>query len=215
MIPAAQNIVVATLDRSTELRVENLAREFKGFAKKTAENVLGMAETVVTARTLEDAAYSAFCSQIELTEGSSMIRKLEVIGKKLDVLRKHVAVLPPSWTTIYSLARMDAEDIEEVAETVLSPAVTKPQLEPVVAFFTGKAPSAPKAALVPAGTFRSITIRFSGRITAEQIAAMNEIILKARSVQAEVALSMDLDQMLGEQPANDAVSAVEEVFDVG
>ena len=89
--------------------------QFNAFGRKSAEGVIGMGQTVLEAKEkLEDEnEFRRFCNRIRFENGSSAIRKLIQIGKKADLLYKHLERLPSSWTTLYQMSQLTEEQLED------------------------------------------------------------------------------------------------------
>ncbi len=98
--------------------VTEYVEAFNQFSKKTAESVVGMAETVYKAKNnLIPIQFEQFCEGIRYDKNSPTIRKLEQIGKQAEVLKKHAEHLPNNWTTIYYLAQLSSETLDEMIES--------------------------------------------------------------------------------------------------
>ena len=89
--------------------------QFNTFGRKSAEGVIGMGQTVLEAKEkLEDEnEFRRFCNRIRFENGSSAIRKLIQIGKKADLLNRHLERLPSSWTTLYQMSQLTEEQLED------------------------------------------------------------------------------------------------------
>lgn len=86
---------------------------FKAQQRKTAKASLEMCRTVYEAlRSLSDWEFSSFCKDIGYDDDSSTIRKLATIGKVYPRLIEYAEQLPASWTSIYLLTQMPADDFE-------------------------------------------------------------------------------------------------------
>jgi hypothetical protein len=101
-------------ENSDEL-VGKYVAQFNAFGRKSAEGVIGMGQTVLEAKEkLEDEnEFRRFCNRIRFENGSSAIRKLIQIGKKADLLYKHLERLPSSWTTLYQMSQLTEEQLED------------------------------------------------------------------------------------------------------
>jgi hypothetical protein len=103
--------------------VVDYAEKFKGFAMKTAESVIQMGKVVHDAKnTLTKEDFEVFCQEVGYDSGSSTIRKLKTIGEKYEILLGRSQSLPSTWTTMYHVARLTAEQIDEkINEGVITP----------------------------------------------------------------------------------------------
>ncbi len=95
-------------------RTEYLS-QYRGAEARSAREILTMCRIVYEAsKTLDSAEYSDFCNDIGYKDGSSVIRKLTVIGKMQPRLIAYAEVLPASWTSIYSLTQIPAQIFENL-----------------------------------------------------------------------------------------------------
>lgn len=86
---------------------------FKAQQRKTAKASLEMCRTVYEAlRSLSDWEFASFCKDIGYADDSSTIRKFATIGKVYPRLINYAEQLPASWTNIYLLTQMPADDFE-------------------------------------------------------------------------------------------------------
>lgn len=90
-----------------------LVEKFQTHARKTAESILEMGKIVFQAKKLADYEFSFFCVSIGFDRSSPTIRKFEKIGEKYDLLISKSKSLPSSWTTIYDVAVLGNEVIED------------------------------------------------------------------------------------------------------
>lgn len=90
-----------------------LVEKFQTHARKTAESILEMGKIVFEAKKLADYEFSFFCISIGFDRSSPTIRKFEKIGEKYDLLISKSKSLPSSWTTIYDVAVLGNEVIED------------------------------------------------------------------------------------------------------
>lgn len=91
--------------------VPELVTEFRGYAIKSAESILHMSRVVTQAHAFNRTLFKEFCNQIGFETQSSTIRKYLEIGKKYELLSKHTNSLPSSWTTLYTLARIEMDKL--------------------------------------------------------------------------------------------------------
>ena len=88
--------------------------EFKGYAKKTAENILEMGRVVFEAKKnlkTNKGEFEAFCAGVGFKSDSSSIKKLAQIGKAYSFMKSHADHLPNNWTTVYEIARLTEDQL--------------------------------------------------------------------------------------------------------
>lgn len=119
----SNNIVNTTNNIIVTKQITDFAEKFKGFALKTAESIIEMGKVVHDAKnSLNEKEFEVFCDQVGYKTDSSTIRKLAVIGKQYNTLLSCSNSLPSSWTTMYHVARLTAEQIEaKIEEGVITP----------------------------------------------------------------------------------------------
>jgi hypothetical protein len=90
--------------------------EFRLKLVKTARSIIEMCRIVYEAeRSLDSWAFKDFCTEIGYSPKSSTIRKYLAIGKVYPRLVEHAEQLPASWTSIYLLTQIPADDFERLA----------------------------------------------------------------------------------------------------
>ncbi|MGZ4891670.1 MAG: hypothetical protein ACXV2B_05355 [Halobacteriota archaeon] len=90
--------------------------EFKTRLVKTAESTLEMCRTVYEAhRVLDPWEFKDFCKDVGYNVKSSAIRKFISIGKVHPQLIKYAKQLPASWTSIYLITQLPADEFEQLA----------------------------------------------------------------------------------------------------
>jgi len=109
------NAIINNISKSFEVseKAVVLIEEFRTHARKTAESILEMGKIVYEAKKLKDYEFSFFCAQIGFERSSPTIRKFALIGKKYELLISKSKNLPSNWTTIYDVALLGNELIEE------------------------------------------------------------------------------------------------------
>ncbi len=171
--------------------VVEYAEKFKGFAMKTAESIIQMGKVVHDAkRTLSQGDFEVFCLEVGYERKSSTIRKLETIGEKYEVLLSRSQSLPSTWTTMYHVARLTAEQIDEkINEGIITP-------------YLGGANLAVRLGLaepsVPNGTIDdlSLTVDFSLIPSLEMKEKLRAIINDLKAMSAKVNASTNLERFL-------------------
>jgi hypothetical protein len=105
--------------------------KYKGFAKAGAEGVIEQCRMLVGAEDVLGKRYfKMFCDEINLDPKSSTFRKLKAIGDKAHRLIVAVDKMPNSWTTLYELARLDADVFDRlVTSDILRPSTTAAEIQ--------------------------------------------------------------------------------------
>jgi hypothetical protein len=112
--------------------VEKYVIRYKSFLKKTAEAVLGLAETLAEAKVkLNGVDFHCFCNEVGTPEGSSTYSKLLKIAENSARFQPFVDRLPNTWTTIYKLAKLPSEKFERVSAN-LTPFITAREINEIV-----------------------------------------------------------------------------------
>lgn len=115
-------------DRVTLITPRTLAyvERYRGFAKKTAECVVELAKTLIEAeQTLDASEQREFFRHVSIVKGSSVYKKLHVIGDRHSRFLPYMHKLPGTWTTLYLLARMPHDEFDRLARShILSPTTT-------------------------------------------------------------------------------------------
>lgn len=184
-------------------RLLELVESFKKFARKTAEGVLEMASTVFTASKLErESEYVRFCELIGLQHNGSTIKKLRMIGEKYEFLLANVEKLPSSWTTLYEISKLTAEEIESHIDKGfihanmrgedLKALLGKPQKAVQTLAVPQKVPNG--TASTPDLGFRVRLPKSPDQNTVNRIRSLLE---ELKSLKAEVQVGTDLEAFLG------------------
>lgn len=107
-------------------RTVQLVERYRSFAKKTVENVLELAKTIVEVeQTLDESEQIIFFEQIHVKRKGSHHKKLRVIGNNHARFLPHIRNLPGNWTTLYLLAKLPSEEFDSIArQKIFSPDVT-------------------------------------------------------------------------------------------
>ena len=96
--------------------IESSVMEFKGYARKTAENILEMGRVVYETKdklkaNKED--FEIFCSKVGFKSTSSSIKKLAQIGKGYLMMKSQADHLPNNWTTLYEISRLAESELKK------------------------------------------------------------------------------------------------------
>jgi hypothetical protein len=102
------------------LEYVHLVEKYRLFAKKSAENIIGLAETLVIAEdNLAPSNFRQFCEEVGLKQDGSTFRKLIEIGKKVSRFQPFVERMPNTWTTVYKLASLKENEFDRVTKSDL------------------------------------------------------------------------------------------------
>lgn len=95
--------------------IQASVNEFKGYARKTAENIFEMGRVVFEAKNnlkANKAEFEAFCAGVGFKSDSSSIKKLAQIGKGYSFMKSQADYLPNNWTTLYEIARLTEDQLK-------------------------------------------------------------------------------------------------------
>lgn len=97
-------------------KVDFYVDRYNGYLCKSADAVIGLGETLVDAKqTLEEKSFKLFLERTGLNSSKSTYSKLMKIGENADRLRPYVNNLPQTWTTLYELSKLEADQFESIA----------------------------------------------------------------------------------------------------
>jgi hypothetical protein len=134
-------IKVSLFNEESDERVEEYVTQFNQFGKKSAEGVIGMGRVTLEAKQKlqGDNEFKKFCNRIRFENDSSALRKLMQIGKKADLLEKHLDQLPSSWTTLYWLSTLTDAQLEDgLSQKRIDPTMTAAKIKNAVTEISGK-----------------------------------------------------------------------------
>lgn len=136
-----------------------LVEKFNTFARKTAEGVLEMGKVVYQAKRLKESEFHRFCEIVGMSGSSSTVQKLIKIGEKYEFLIGHAEKLPANWTTVYELAKLTEDKIEELIDRgVICTLLIAADLNAALGK-TPKAKSKKDAAQIPNGNYEDLGFR--------------------------------------------------------
>jgi hypothetical protein len=105
------------IDLNEPTGVNEMAKKFNNYAKKTAESVLQMAKVVSDMKARRNKVeFEEFCDLIRYKSDSSLIRKFAQIGSKFNQLMANADKLPNTWTTVYQIAKLSEDTISELMD---------------------------------------------------------------------------------------------------
>ena len=126
---------VAVIQSGTALitpQIEKYVNRYNSFLKKTAEAVLGLAQTLAEAKkNLNGVDFNIFCDEVGTPEEGSTYKKLLKIAENATRFQPFVERLPNTWTTIYKLAKLPPEKFERVSAD-LTPFITAREINEIV-----------------------------------------------------------------------------------
>jgi hypothetical protein len=224
------NTSIATCSiQNVSATVETYVEQFNQFSRKTAENIIGMAETIYQAKKnlvkttgnnkLEK--YNEFLAGIRYHSKSSAVRKLLQIGEMADMLKRHSDQLPNTWTTLYTLTQLGQETLERlISEQLVIASVTAKQAQGLLEEYGDKSANdseksaADKKADKPADAQVddnfSLTVILDQPPTINQAVMLDKIIrdlLTSLELQAQVTRSKAMDALLIEDSSRDLKAA--------
>ena len=102
---------------------------YQSFLRKTAESILGLADTVQQAEVeLNSDDFLSFCGSVGLVKGSSTYSKLKKIAENVERFRPFIGRLPNTWTTIYKLSKLEPDQFARVSSS-LNPFMTSKEID--------------------------------------------------------------------------------------
>jgi hypothetical protein len=137
-----ENSDVQAHDAQKQKEINAFVREYKGYTKKSAEGILGLARTIMRVEDELGSLYrKAFYVEVGLDHDPSKLTKLKKIGENLTRFQPYLEDLPNSWTTLYELARLPDEDFGRVAESgMLHPLATMKEIDAALGRSAAKGP---------------------------------------------------------------------------
>ena len=129
IMPISNQITINPVQNGTEIMSSNLSKyidQYNSFARKTAESIIQLASTLIEAKNnLDPIEFETFTKKVNVDVNSSTYKKLMVIGNKASRFDADLEKLPQTWTTIYQLAKIDADQYELLASNnVITPFMT-------------------------------------------------------------------------------------------
>ncbi len=96
-------------------KVDEYVDRYNTFLCKSADAFIGLGETLVEAKEgLKKDEFKVFLEKTGLNNSKSTYSKLLKIGENAPRLRPYVNNLPQSWTTLYALSKLEADQFEKV-----------------------------------------------------------------------------------------------------
>jgi hypothetical protein len=112
--------------------IQCYVNRYNTFLKKTAESILGLAQTIIEAENdLNGVDFEILCRQIGLERNGPTHSKLKTIGQQLSRFQPFTERLPNSWTTLYKLAKLSPDNFERVSAD-LTPFISARAIDDIV-----------------------------------------------------------------------------------
>ncbi len=115
---------------------DEYVRRYQQSTKNAIEGILNMGEAVYEIYTkfkskeLSDSDLEYFCTSVHLDSKGSTFRKYKSIGRNADKFRLYMDKLPSSFSVLYEMATLDADDFERyVVRTSFSKETTLEHLK--------------------------------------------------------------------------------------
>lgn len=97
-----------------ESEIDDYVHRYRTLRKKSFDSVIELAKLVVDAEIKLEHRFETFLGLIELDRSSSTYRKYEAIAKAAPRLELCRDILPPCWTTLYQIAKLDSAVFEQI-----------------------------------------------------------------------------------------------------
>lgn len=99
---------------------DEFIRRYQSSTKNALENILCMGEAVfeiyqrVKSKELDQSDLEYFCQSVHLDPKGSTFRKYKAIGENANRFRQHLEKLPSTFSVLYEMATLDADDFERL-----------------------------------------------------------------------------------------------------
>jgi hypothetical protein len=125
--PAPLKVPNGTETLSAE--VAHYVDRYRGFARQTADGIIGLAMTLVEAEEkLSTAEFKIFCELVGIPKGGPVYKKFTKIGEAATRFEPYMEKLPSNWTTVYKLAALPPDKFDRVAQS-LTPFITAREID--------------------------------------------------------------------------------------
>ena len=125
--PAPLKVPNGTEPLSAE--VAHYVDRYRGFARQTADGIIGLAMTLVEAEEkLSTAEFKIFCELVGIPKGGPIYKKFTKIGEAATRFEPYMEKLPSNWTTVYKLAALPPDKFDRVAQS-LTPFITAREID--------------------------------------------------------------------------------------
>lgn len=97
-------------------KVDEYVNKYNEFLFKTVDNFLSLGETLLEAKEiLTEGEFKVFCERTGLVSSKGTLSKLLTIGQNAPRFRPYVNNLPQTWTTLYTLAKLEPDQFSNIA----------------------------------------------------------------------------------------------------
>lgn len=97
-------------------KVDEYVDRYNALLCKSADTFIALGETLYEAKeSLSNDDFTLFLEKTGLNNSKSTYSKLMKIGEEAPRLRPYVNNLPQSWTTLYALSKLEADQFEKIA----------------------------------------------------------------------------------------------------
>ena len=115
---------------ATTAELEALVVRYNGYAKKSVQGFLGLAETLLEAKANFPDQLTEFCRKVGLEREGSKFRKLVAIGEAAPRLEPLIDRMPNKWTTVYRLACLEQREFRLLTQhDRFSPRMTSAEMD--------------------------------------------------------------------------------------
>ncbi len=198
---AVPNAEAPTEDDSNPNTVAYYVKRYQAIAPKSAASIIELGETLsALEQCLGRKHWNEFYARVGLDPDGSTVRKLRVIGRASQQLKRLLPILPNNWTTIYELAKLPYERYIKVVDSgILNPFVTAKEIRQV-AFPSKKTDRKP--------AFR-VSLNLSALTDGEKKKVVKQLqdVAKLHAVKLETDRKADLDALLKEPTASEGAAA--------
>jgi hypothetical protein len=146
---------------------KNFATEISILAKASTESTVAMCEVYYRAKNaLKDDEFHALCSTVGHKSDSSTIKKYILIGEKASLFRPYLDRLPNTWTTLYEITRLDADEFQQfITNGQINRNTTGEKIKSLVKKASG-------AAAKSSPPSRNITLKLGDGMTSDDVVAL-------------------------------------------
>jgi hypothetical protein len=147
-----------------KVAADEYVRRYQQSTKSAIESILNMGEAVYgiytkfKSKEFSDRDLEYFCKSVNLDSKGSTFRKYNAIGRNADKFRLYMDKLPSSFSVLYEMATLDADDFERfVVRNTFSKGVTLEHLRKIM----GKSAALTKGKLLNPPALRTSPLAIS------------------------------------------------------
>ena len=115
-----------------ESTIDDYVHRYHALRKKSFDSVIDLAKLVADAEITLEHRFETFLGLIELDRTSSTYRKYATIAKAAPRLELYRDILPPCWTTLYKIAKLEPALFEQI-KSCFHPNLTANELAAAIA----------------------------------------------------------------------------------